>query len=140
MRKYLKEIKELQELKELLSNRNMPEFIIVEGNNDLGEFFQIDGELFSDNELLENLKKWREWEVPVIIDDWCNRILNEDETEILYFPTHEDKMNYIRVEKIQELQEQKKHLVSQVLDGTESRGSLTLAEIREILGISEAST
>lgn len=34
----------------------MPEFIIVEGNNDLGEFFQIDGELFSDNELLENLK------------------------------------------------------------------------------------
>ena len=39
-------------------------------------------------------------------------------------------------EKIQELQEQKKHLVSQVLDGTESRGSLTLAEIREILGIS----
>ena len=30
--------------------------------------------------------------------------------------------------------------VSQVLDGTESRGSLTLAEIREILGISEAST
>ncbi|WP_050264969.1 hypothetical protein [Streptococcus pneumoniae] len=77
----------------------MPEFIIVEGNNDLGEFFQIDGELFSDNELLENLKKWREWEVPVIIDDWCNRILNEDETEILYFLTHEDKMNYIRVEK-----------------------------------------
>lgn len=43
-------------------------------------------------------------------------------------------------EKIQELQEQKKHLVSQVLDGTESRGSLSLAEIREILGISEAST
>ena len=43
-------------------------------------------------------------------------------------------------EKIQELQEQKKHLVSQVLDGTESRVSLSLAEIREILGISEAST
>ena len=42
--------------------------------------------------------------------------------------------------KPEELQEQKKHLVSQVLDGTESRGSLTLAEIREILGISEAST
>lgn len=43
-------------------------------------------------------------------------------------------------EKIQELQEQKKHLVSQVLDGTESRASLSLAEIREILVISEAST
>ena len=34
----------------------------------------------------------------------------------------------------------KEHLVSQVLDGTESRASLSLAEIREILGISEAST
>ncbi|VGQ68286.1 Uncharacterised protein [Streptococcus pyogenes] len=99
MRKYLKEIKELQELKELLSSRSMPEFIIVEGNNDLGEFFQIDGELFSDVELLENLKKWREWQVPVIVDDWCNRILNGDETEVLYFPTHEDKMDYIRVNK-----------------------------------------
>ena len=50
------------------------------------------------------------------------------------------KVSLYDEEKIQELQEQKKHLVSQVLDGTESRGSLTLAEIREILGISEAST
>lgn len=39
-------------------------------------------------------------------------------------------------EKIQELQEKKKNLVSEILDGTESRGSLSLAEIREILGIS----
>ena len=39
-------------------------------------------------------------------------------------------------EKIQGLQEKKKNLVSEVLDGTESRGSLSLAEIREILGIS----
>ena len=39
-------------------------------------------------------------------------------------------------EKIQELQQKKKNLVSEVLDGTESRGSLSLAEIREILGIS----
>lgn len=43
-------------------------------------------------------------------------------------------------EKIQELQEEKKNLVSKVLDGTESRGSLTLTEIQEILGISEAKT
>ena len=43
-------------------------------------------------------------------------------------------------EKIQELQEEKKNLVSEVLGGTESRGSLTLTEIQEILGISEAKT
>ena len=99
MRKYLKEIKELQELKDLLSSRDLPEIIVVEGNDDLGEFFQIDGELLSDAELLENLKKWREWEVSVIIDYWCNRTLNEDETEVLYFPTHEDKMDYIRAKE-----------------------------------------
>ena len=109
MRKYLKEIKELQELKDLLSSRDLPEFIIVEGNNDLGEFFQIDGELFSDAELLENLKKWREWEVSVIIDDWCNRTLSEDETEVLYFPTHEDKMDYIRAKKVLEHLYRKPH-------------------------------
>ncbi|MDO4666622.1 MAG: DEAD/DEAH box helicase [Streptococcus sp.] len=39
-------------------------------------------------------------------------------------------------EKIQELQENKKNLVSTILDGTESRSSLTVEEIREILGIS----
>ena len=99
MRKYLKEIKELQELKDLLSSRDLPEIIVVEGNDDLGEFFQIDGELLSDAELLENLKKWREWEVSVIIDDWCNRTLNEDETEVLYFPTHEDKRDDIRAKE-----------------------------------------
>ena len=43
-------------------------------------------------------------------------------------------------EKIQELQEQKKNLVSEVLDGTESRGSLILTEIQEILGISQVRT
>lgn len=99
MKKYLKEIKELRELKELFINQNIPEIIIVEGSNDLGKFFQVDGELFSDVELLENLKKWNEWDVSIIIDDWCNRIVNEDGTGILYFPTHEDNMDYMRVKK-----------------------------------------
>lgn len=39
-------------------------------------------------------------------------------------------------EKIQELQETKKHLVTTVLDGNEERASLTVEEIRAILGIS----
>lgn len=38
-------------------------------------------------------------------------------------------------EKIQELQESKRNLVSTVLDGKESRASLTIEDIREILGI-----
>ena len=42
-------------------------------------------------------------------------------------------------EKIQELQETKRNLVSTILDGAESRSSLSLEEIREILGISSES-
>ena len=38
-------------------------------------------------------------------------------------------------EKIQELQVSKRHLVSTILDGTETRSSLSVEEIREILGI-----
>lgn len=38
-------------------------------------------------------------------------------------------------EKIQELQASKRHLVSTILDGTETRSSLSVEEIREILGI-----
>ena len=39
-------------------------------------------------------------------------------------------------EKIQELQTSKRHLVSTILDGTETRSNLSIEEIREILGIS----
>ena len=39
-------------------------------------------------------------------------------------------------ENIQELQDNKKNLISTILDGAESRSSLSMAEIREILGIS----
>ena len=39
-------------------------------------------------------------------------------------------------EKILELQESKKNLVTTVLDGNESRASMSIEEIKEILGIS----
>ncbi len=42
-------------------------------------------------------------------------------------------------EKIQELQDTKRNLVSTILDGAESRSSLSMEEIREILGISSES-
>ena len=43
-------------------------------------------------------------------------------------------------EKILELQESKKNLVTTVLDGNESRSSLSAEEIREILGVDEPVT
>ena len=83
----------------------------------------------------------------ILVDLWWNPAVEAQAIGRAHRMGQEEKVEVYRLvtrgtieEKIQELQEQKKHLVSQVLDGTESRGSLSLAEIREILGISEAST
>lgn len=83
----------------------------------------------------------------ILVDLWWNPAVEAQAIGRAHRMGQEQKVEVYRLitkgtieEKIQELQEQKKHLVSQVLDGTESRASLSLAEIREILGISEAST
>lgn len=83
----------------------------------------------------------------ILVDLWWNPAVEAQAIGRAHRMGQEETVEVYRLvtkgtieEKIQELQEQKKHLVSQVLDGTESRGSLTLAQIREILGISEAST
>ena len=83
----------------------------------------------------------------ILVDLWWNPAVEAQAIGRAHRMGQEETVEVYRLvtrgtieEKIQELQEQKKHLVSQVLDGTESRGSLTLAEIREILGISEANT
>ncbi len=83
----------------------------------------------------------------ILVDLWWNPAVEAQAIGRAHRMGQEETVEVYRLvtrgtieEKIQELQEQKKHLVSQVLDGTESRGSLSLAEIREILGISEAST
>lgn len=83
----------------------------------------------------------------ILVDLWWNPAVEAQAIGRAHRMGQEQKVEVYRLitkgtieEKIQELQEQKKHLVSQVLDGTESRASLSLAEIREILGISEVST
>ena len=86
-------------------------------------------------------------DIVILVDLWWNPAVEAQAIGRAHRMGQERKVEVYRLitrgtieEKIQELQEQKKHLVSQVLDGTESRASLSLAEIREILGISEAST
>lgn len=83
----------------------------------------------------------------ILVDLWWNPAVEAQAIGRAHRMGQDQKVEVYRLitrgtieEKIQELQEQKKHLVSQVLDGTESRASLSLAEIREILGISEANT
>jgi len=60
LRKYLKEINNLKELAERLKVREFPFCIVVNGSEELGEFFEVGSELFNDDELLANIKKWKE--------------------------------------------------------------------------------
>ena len=79
----------------------------------------------------------------ILVDLWWNPAVQSQAIGRAHRMGQEQKVEVYRLvtqgtieEKIQELQEQKKNLVSEVLDGTESRASLSLDEIREILGIS----
>lgn len=79
----------------------------------------------------------------ILVDIWWNPAVESQAICRAHRMGQEQKVEVYRLvtrgtieEKIQELQEQKKNLVSEVLDGTESRASLSLDEIREILGIS----
>lgn len=79
----------------------------------------------------------------ILIDLWWNPAVESQAIGRAHRMGQEQAVEVYRLvtrgtieEKIQELQEKKKNLVSEILDGTESRGSLSLAEIREILGIS----
>ena len=83
----------------------------------------------------------------VLVDLWWNPAVESQAIGRAHRMGQEQAVEVYRLvtrgtieEKIQELQEQKRNLVSEALDGTESRGSLTLSEIQEILGISEAKT
>ncbi|MBS5090515.1 MAG: hypothetical protein KHZ03_07785 [Streptococcus lutetiensis] len=99
MRKYLKEIKKLKELTDELKVRELPFCIVINGSEELGEFFEVGGELFNDEELLENIKKWKAREVPIVIEDWNNRDIDIEKMEIFYFPTQEDFIDYTRDKK-----------------------------------------
>ena len=79
----------------------------------------------------------------ILVDLWWNPAVESQANGRAHRMGQEQAVEVYRLvtrgtieEKIQELQEKKKNLVSEILDGTESRGSLSLAEIREILGIS----
>ena len=79
----------------------------------------------------------------ILVDLWWNPAVESQAIGRAHRMGQEEAVEVYRLvtrgtieEKIQELQEAKKNLVSKILDGTESRDSLSLAEIREILGIS----
>ena len=79
----------------------------------------------------------------ILVDLWWNPAVEAQAIGRAHRIGQERKVEVYRMitrgtieEKIQELQENKKNLISTILDGAESRSSLSMAEIREILGIS----
>jgi len=79
----------------------------------------------------------------ILVDLWWNPAVEAQAIGRAHRIGQERKVEVYRMitrgtieEKIQELQDNKKNLISTILDGTESRSSLSMAEIREILGIS----
>lgn len=78
----------------------------------------------------------------ILVDLWWNPAVEDQAIGRAHRMGQERSVEVYRLvtrgtieEKIQELQESKKNLISTVLDGTESRASLSVADIREILGV-----
>ncbi|MCP1639828.1 superfamily II DNA or RNA helicase [Streptococcus gallinaceus] len=79
----------------------------------------------------------------ILIDLWWNPAAEQQAISRAHRMGQTETVEFYRMitrgtieEKIQELQENKKNLVTTVLDGNESRASLTVDDIREILGLS----
>ena len=82
----------------------------------------------------------------ILVDLWWNPAVEAQAISRAHRMGQTQKVEFFRLitkgtieEKIQDLQETKKNLVTTVLDGNESRSSMTVQEIKEILGISSTS-
>ncbi len=82
----------------------------------------------------------------ILVDLWWNPAVEAQAISRAHRMGQTQKVEFFRLitkgtieEKIQALQETKKNLVTAVLDGNESRSSMTVQEIKEILGISSIS-
>ncbi|MGT2711808.1 DEAD/DEAH box helicase [Streptococcus oriscaviae] len=80
----------------------------------------------------------------ILVDLWWNPAVEAQAISRAHRMGQTEKVECYRLitrgtieEKIQSLQESKKNLVTTVLDGNESRASMTVQEIREILGIAQ---
>lgn len=79
----------------------------------------------------------------ILVDLWWNPAVEAQAISRAHRMGQTETVEFYRLitrgtieEKIQALQESKKNLVTTVLDGNESRASMTVQEIKEILGIS----
>lgn len=92
--KYKKNIEKIKVLLDGVKRSQLPEVIFVKGSYELGEFFEVNGKLMNDVEILEGIERWDSYHIPVIIEDFTQRSVERG--KILYFPSEADLYAYYR--------------------------------------------
>ena len=94
-------LKKIEELKKIHQMKSGGIVIVSESSKGL-EYININGKDYLDHEALAVLKTFSDDSI-IILDDievsWERRTISDDYKEIIFFPTVEDKIDYIRVNK-----------------------------------------
>lgn len=93
-------LKKIEELKKIHKMKGGGIVIVSESSKGL-EYININGKDYLDHEALALLRV--DDDSIIIVDDlansWKRRIISDDYKEMIFFPTFEDKLDYIRVNK-----------------------------------------
>lgn len=94
-------LKKIEELKKIHQMKSGGIVIVSESSKGL-EYININGKDYLDHEALAVLTTFSDDSIIIIdtLDDsWDRRTISDDYKEIIFFPTVEDKIDYIRVNK-----------------------------------------
>lgn len=94
-------LKKIEELKKIHQMKTGGFVLITESDKGL-EYINVNGKDYLDHEALAVLRTFSDDSI-IILDDievsWERRTISDDYKEMIFFPTVEDKIDYIRVNK-----------------------------------------
>lgn len=94
-------LKKIEELKKIHQMKSGGIVIVSESSKGI-EYINVNGKDYIDHEALAVLRTYSDDSIIIIdtLDDsWDRRTISDDYNEIIFFPTVEDKIDYIRVNK-----------------------------------------
>lgn len=94
-------LKKIEELKKIHQMKSGGIVIVSESSKGI-EYINVNGKDYLDHEALAVLRTYSDDSIIIIdtLDDsWDRRTISDDYNEIIFFPTVEDKIDYIRVNK-----------------------------------------
>ena len=94
-------LKKIEELKKIHQMKSGGIVIVSESSKGI-EYINVNGKDYLDHEALAVLRTYSDDSIIIIdtLDDsWDRRTISDDYKEIIFFPTVEDKIDYIRVNK-----------------------------------------